>query len=107
MNSPVPIAPPRPIMTIWALERPRLRPLSRSLIEVGFGNVEPGAGDGFLQNLRQIVTPTVRGRTLSREFGCWSELMDETSARLLVRLRAKAVTLQGPLMIPARKPTSV
>src|SRR6476646_7896752 len=36
MKRPVPIAPPRPIMTICVLERPRCRPLSRSLIETGF-----------------------------------------------------------------------
>jgi hypothetical protein len=33
MNNPVPMEPPSPIITIWALESPRCRPLSRSLIE--------------------------------------------------------------------------
>src|SRR5579862_3799346 len=36
MKSPVPIAPPSPIRTIWVWPRSRLRPLSRWLIETRF-----------------------------------------------------------------------
>jgi selenocysteine lyase/cysteine desulfurase len=41
MKSPAPIAPPRPIMVIWARVRPLLKPASRSMIASSSSNDSP------------------------------------------------------------------
>ncbi len=47
MKSPVPIAPPSPIMTICVLLSPRLSPLSRSLISAAVLMRPPARRRGF------------------------------------------------------------
>lgn len=47
------------------------------------------------QNVLVKLTPMVRGRTVSKARGSWSEAMASTSARLSNRLRAKMATVHS------------
>ncbi len=91
----------RAALRLWNAQRPGLeRPGAGTPCTIG-------AAAGSLQKRRVTVNPIVRGCTVSSAFGSCVELIAETSARLLVKLRANATTLHWSFSTPSRRFTSV